>query len=114
MIKGFPPDHILLAFFGSEPRLLDPAVPRLYNQLTFVADRDGERVTGTIEPGEGQITVEWERYGEEIVGICVTKLRTLDVVTEEGASCLVAAREASSVQLRLWLDPHPRLYAAAV
>jgi hypothetical protein len=113
VITALPPEHVLLAFFGSEPRLLDPGVPWFYNQLTFIVDRKGEHVTCTIQPAEGQITVQWERHGNEVAGISVTKLRTLDVISEEGASCLVAAREADAVQIRLWLDPHVRLYVGA-
>jgi hypothetical protein len=113
VITAFSPEHVLLAFFGSEPGLLDPGLPWFYNQLTFIVEREGERVTCTIEPAEGQITVEWERHGDKVAGISVTKLRTLDVISEEGASCLVAAREPDTVQLRLWLDPHVRLYVGA-
>ena len=49
----------------------------------------------------------------KLAGINMTKLRTLDVISAEGASCLVAAREADAIQMRLWLDPHVRLYVGA-
>jgi hypothetical protein len=110
VIRALPPKDVLLTFFGSEPELLDAGVPWFYNQLTFTVARERESVTCTIRPAEGQIEVRWQRQGEEVVGASVTELRMLDVIAEEGASCLVAAREAGAVQLRLWLDPHVRSY----
>ena len=110
VIRALPPEHVLLAFFGSEPELLDAGVPWFYNQVTFIVDRQRDRLTCTIQPAYGAIQVRWQRQGEEVVGVSVTDLRTLEVIVEEGASCLVAVRDAGRVQLRLWLDPRIRVY----
>src|SRR5262245_13504914 len=41
MPNNFPADHELLAFFGSEPKVLDPNVPWVYNTLDFEVERQG-------------------------------------------------------------------------
>ena len=110
VIRALPPEHVLLTFFGSEPQLFDASAPWFYNHLTFIVDRDRDRLTCTIQPAYGAIQVGWQRQGEEVVGVSVTELRTLEVIVEEGTSCLVAARDAGRVQLRLWLDPRIRVY----
>jgi hypothetical protein len=110
VIRALPPEHVLLTFFGSEPELLDVGAPWFYNQLTFIVDRERDRLTCTIQPAYGAIQVRCERQGEEVVGVSMTELRSLDVIVEEGTSCLVAVQNAGSVQLRLWLDPHIRVY----
>jgi hypothetical protein len=112
-MRDLPPEHVLLGFFGVEPEVLDEGVPGIYNRLTYSLDRKADHVTCAIEPAEGQIEVALWRHGEEAVRVSLGELRTLDVIAEEGVSCLVAAQQANAVQLRLWLDPHVRVFVGA-
>ena len=91
----------MLGFFGVEPQVLDAGVPWFYNRLTFSLETSVDHLTCAIEPAEGHIEVAWRH-------------RTLVVTSEAGISYLLAAQEGNSVQLRLWLEPHVRVFVGAI
>lgn len=91
---------MLLGVFGVEPEVLDAGVLWLCNRLTFSLDRNADHLTCMIEPAEGQINVALCRQGQESVRVSLGELRRLDVIAEEGVSCLVAGQEANTLQVR--------------
>lgn len=104
----------MLGFFGVEPQVLDAGVPWFYNRLTFSLETSVDHLTCAIEPAEGHIEVAWRHQGEEAVRVNLDSLRTLVVTSEAGISYLLAAQEGNSVQLRLWLEPHVRVFVGAI
>jgi hypothetical protein len=64
VIREFPPEHELLAFFESEPIVLNPDTPWLYNTLEFKTVRNDIEVRCRIVSSYGKITTRLMMGGQ--------------------------------------------------
>lgn len=90
MIREFPPDHELLAFFETEPRVLDPGVPWLYNTLEFTTVRNEIEVRCRLHPSYGEITTQLLINGHELAKFELRQTETIRVIVNGPQETLVA------------------------
>ena len=112
MLERLPPDRELIEFFGAEPDVLDAGVPWLYNQVTFVTERESDRLVFTLAPAYGELKVIWSCGGADVVSAELSGLRTLEVDTLQPPSPSLIVKDGGGTQLRLWLEPRVRLFLA--
>jgi hypothetical protein len=86
----FPADHELLAFFGAEPKILDPGVPWFYNTLDFEVERHGFLVQCRLAPSYGELNLRLQFGGKETTRLHVTGLKSLVLVMNAAGEALVA------------------------
>ena len=58
----FPEEWELLSFFESEPELLDPEAPWLYNALTFRRAQADESLMCIFSPSYGDLVLRWMQH----------------------------------------------------
>ena len=80
MIREFPPDHELLAFFESEPIVLDPDAPWLYNTLESTTVRNDIEVRCRIVSSYGKIATRLMMGGQELAKFELRDAETIRVV----------------------------------
>ena len=80
VIREFPPNHELLAFFESEPMVFDPDTPWLYNTLEFTTTRDGIEVSCRIVSSYGKIATRLMMGGQELAKFELRDAETIRVV----------------------------------
>jgi hypothetical protein len=105
VIRQFPPDHELIAFFEAEPTVLDPDVPWLYNTLEFTTARDGIEVRCHIVSSYGKITTRLVMAGQELA-----KFELRDA--KKGQEVLVASFAPTKRLDNFALQLRPRVWAA--
>ena len=110
MIREFPPDHELLAFFETEPVVLDPGVPWLYNSLAFTTVRNEIEIRCRILPSYGEVTTQLMMNGHELANFELRDAETICVIVDRHQEALVAtfAQKLRLGALRL----KPRVRAA--
>ncbi|HSZ91762.1 MAG TPA: hypothetical protein VK822_20575 [Acetobacteraceae bacterium] len=104
-VLTLPEDYELIAFFEAEPELLDPAVPGLYNTLTFVSVRGGLEVCCKISPSYGHLTLRLKMAGEDLPNVdigCVDRIR---LESRNGREALLATIDRDN-DFVLQLKPH--------
>ena len=90
MPSEFPPDHELIAFFESEPTVLDPDVPWIYNTLSFTTVRSEIEVRCRISPSYGTLTTQLMMSGRELAMFEVQDAETIRVIVSGHQEALVA------------------------
>jgi hypothetical protein len=112
-MNPFPDEHELLWLFESEPELLDPEedISWYYNTLTFRTTRGSDTITCTILPSHTDLEIWWERDGEEIVHLPVSRVAELFVRKEQDREYLEARfpEDMGLHPLRLTLKPFIRI-----
>ena len=103
----FPEDAELRELFGTDPVLLDPALPWRLNVLSFEAAAGADRVECVIEPVYHTVTLRWSREGRELVFLDLTRVRGLQVDRYRGRVSLLALFEEQAAlrSMRLQLSP---------
>jgi hypothetical protein len=108
MHNNFPADHELLAFFGAEPRVLDPNVPWFYNTLDFEVVREGFVVQCKLAPAYGHIEVRLHLAGTELTRLNLRSFKSLRLYMNAEEEILVATfdRGQGEETFGLMLKPH--------
>jgi hypothetical protein len=79
----------LLTLFGSEPALLDPGVPWIYNRATYRIERDGYRISLEIKPSYRELKVSVESNGRSVSQALLSPFADLRVEMDEQAELLI-------------------------
>jgi hypothetical protein len=110
MIREFPPDHELLALFETEPMVLDPGLPWLYNLLEFTTVRNEVEVRCRIHPSYGEVTTQLTMNGHELARFELRDAETIRVIVDGRQEALVAtfAPKLSLDDFVLQLKPRVR------
>jgi hypothetical protein len=103
----FPADHELLAFFGADPKILDPNVPWFYNTLHFEVKREGIVVQCRLVPACGDIDVRLHVGGTELARLNLRSFEALRIYMTTEEEILVATfdREYAKETFSLMLKP---------
>jgi hypothetical protein len=104
--NNFPADHELLAFFGVEPKILDPNVPWLYNTLDFEVERQGFVVQCRLADGDIDARLH---FGEmELARFELQCFNSLRLYVKAEGEILVATfdRGQGEETFSLMLKPH--------
>ncbi|MGO9483447.1 MAG: hypothetical protein ACLPX9_02520 [Rhodomicrobium sp.] len=112
MIREFPPDYELVAFFEAEPVVLDPEAPWVYNTLDFQTVRNGIEVRCRIAPSYGELTVRLMLEGEELAKYELCGAETFRLVMEKGREVLAVAFAPEKLLDNFALQLKPRVWAA--
>ncbi|HLS47073.1 MAG TPA: hypothetical protein VK012_01050 [Gemmatimonadales bacterium] len=106
-MRPFPDDAELREFFGSEPAVLDPAVPWDSNVLSFESMMGSDVLECVIEPAWHTLAVRWVRDGRELVYLDLERVTGLEVDRYRGRDSLVVRFEPalSRGQVRIQLRP---------
>jgi hypothetical protein len=104
---AFPADHELLAFFGADPKILDPNVPWFYNTLHFEVKREGIVVQCRLVPACGEIDVRLHVGGTELARLNLRSFKALRLYMTAEEEILVATfdREHTEESFSLMLKP---------
>ena len=108
----FPPDHELLAFFESEPTVLDPGVPWSYNTLEFTTVRNEIEVRCRIVPSYGKITTQLMVGGQELAKFELRDAETIRIIVNDRREALVATFGPGRLLDNFALQLKPRVWAA--
>jgi hypothetical protein len=96
----------LVGFFESEPEILDPDVPWIYNTLDFETERQGILVRCRIAPSYGDIVVRLEfSGGVELTRVEVSAFNNIRLVASPQGEVLIASSDHGSSMLCLMLKP---------
>ena len=112
MIREFPPDHELLAFFESEPTVLTPGDPWIYNTLEFTTVRAEITVCCRLVPSYGKITTLFIRDGYEQARFELCDSETIRIITGPQQDVLVATFAPQKRLDNFALQLKPRVWAA--
>jgi hypothetical protein len=112
VIRQFPPDHELIAFFEAEPTVLDPDVPWLYNTLDFTTVRDAIEVRCHIVSSYGRIATRLVLAGQELAKFELRDAESIRIVMEKGQEVLVASFAPTKRLDNFALQLRPRVWAA--
>lgn len=111
MIEDFPENHELIWLFESEPEVLDPQEPWIFNTITFRTQRKGLEVMCSVLPSYGDLSLRLFLQETEIVAVDLFSIRRISIRKEKGREALVAEfGEASDFKtFELQLKPHVHL-----
>ena len=112
MIREFPPDYELLAFFEAEPTVLDVGAPWIYNTLDFTTTRDGIEVQCRFVSSYGKLTTRLLVGGIELAKFELSDAETFRLVIDKGRETLVATFPPSLRLDNFALQLKPRVWAA--
>jgi hypothetical protein len=114
-MKAKPPDALeLLAFFETEPTLLDPGAPWIHNTATYETEHDGYSVRFEISPSYSTLKVTVAAAGREVAQAEVTAFTSLEISTDRGKETLIARfGESAASALFLSVRPNVRLSVVA-
>jgi hypothetical protein len=112
MIREFPPDHELLAFFETEPVVLDPDAPWLYNTLEFTTVRNDVEIRCRIVPSYGKVTTQLMVRGQELVKFELRDAETIRLIVNGRQEALVATFAPKLRLDNFALQLKPRVWAA--
>ena len=105
-MEPFPEKWELLSLFETEPTILAPGVPWVYNNLTFETTRGSDRILCLIEPGYECLNFTWWHNQTKHLALELHWVSGLTVVTGGGNDYLVATfRDQHLSQLRLQIRP---------
>jgi hypothetical protein len=92
----------LLAYFGVEPRLLDPGVPWCYNDAVYRVEIDGYAVSFAIAPAYQDVRIIVERGERRLFEFNSVRVRDVRVIDEPGVDAAeVIMTEQSWLRLQL-------------
>jgi len=112
MIREFPANHELIAFFESEPVVLDPDAPWLYNTLDFRTVRSGIEIGCRIVSSYGEITTRLMRAGQELAKFELRDAETIRLSMNEHQEVLVASFAPKLRLDNFALQLKPRVWVA--
>jgi hypothetical protein len=112
VIREFPPDHELLAFFDSEPVVLSPDDPWFYNTLEFTTVREEIRVRCRLIPSYGKITTQLMMNGHELAKFELRDVETIRIIVNARQEALVATFAPALRLDNFALQLKPRVWAA--
>ncbi|MDR3529431.1 MAG: hypothetical protein P4L90_02570 [Rhodopila sp.] len=112
MIREFPPDYELLAFFEAEPTVLDAGVPWIYNTLDFTTTRGGIEVQCRFVLSYGNLTTRLLVGGVELAKFELCNVETFRLVMDKGRETLVATFPPSLRLDNFALQLKPRVWTA--
>ncbi len=112
MIREFPPDNELIAFFEADPVVLVPGIPWFYNTLQFQTLRNGVEVQCDIVPSEGALIVRLMLDGRELAKYELHGAEAFRLVMDKGREVLVASFAPGSRLDNFALQLKPRVWAA--
>lgn len=69
MISQFPDNWELINFFESEPEVLDPGSPWLFNTLEFRYRNRDERILARIRPSYGEFNFKYYRADDAVIDL---------------------------------------------
>lgn len=90
VIRAFPPDHELLAFFESEPTVLTPGDPWVYNTLEFTTVRAEITIRCRLVLSYGEITTLFMVNGHELAKFELRDAESIRIITSAQQEALVA------------------------
>ena len=103
----FPEEWELLAFFESEPVILDPGIPWRYNELRFETRRGGDTFHCVIVGDYGRIKFQWWYRDELRVDLNLNWVRGMTIANGGGRDAMTLSfRDAYLLDLELQLRPH--------
>jgi hypothetical protein len=94
----------LLACFGVEPQLVEPADPWCYNEATYVVEIESYVVSFAVAPAYRDVRITVTRGGRRLFDSSATGVRDVRVIDEPGVDA-VEVLLAERSWLRLWLRP---------
>ena len=112
MIRGFPSDYELIAFFEAEPSVLDPDTPWLYNTLDFTTTRTGIEVQCRIVPSYGQLTARLILAGAELAKFELRDAEAFSLAMGNGREILVVSFAPKLRLDKFALQLKPNVWAA--
>jgi hypothetical protein len=112
VIREFPPEHELLAFFETEPIVLHPDTPWLYNTLEFTTVRNDIEVRCRIVSSYGKVTTRLMMAGQELAKFELRDAETIRVVVNERQEALVVGFAPKLRLDNFALQLTPRVWAA--
>ncbi len=112
MIREYPEDYELIAFFEAEPTVLDAGAPWIYNTLDFVTTRDGIEVQCRFSLSYGELTTRLLVGGAELAKFELRDAATFRLVMEKGREALYVTFPPSLLLDDFVLQMKPRVCAA--
>jgi|SRR6185437_1619607 len=112
VIREFPPEHELIAFFEAEPTVLDAEVPWIYNTLDFATKRSDIDVRCQIVPSYGEITIRFILAGDEIAKFEIRDAEAFRLVMNKDQEALVVSFPPHLRLDNFALQLKPRVWAA--
>ena len=112
MLRAFPRDHELVGFFESEPAILDPGVPWIYNTLTFETVRGGIHVRCTMSPSYRSLALRLTIDGVELIEAAVGNVSSVRLEERGGQERLCATLQTRDGEGSLMLQLKPRVHLA--
>jgi hypothetical protein len=106
----FPADHELLAFFETEPKVLDPNVPWFYNTLAFEVEPGGFEVHCRLSPAYGDIDVRLHLDGTELARVSFQSFKSLKLYIKAEGKVLVATFDRGQREETFGLMLKPRVW----
>jgi hypothetical protein len=88
-VLSLPEEFELISFFESEPKLADPKIPWVYNNLKFETQRGSDRLLCEIEPAYGEMKIHWERDGVMLANLELNNLSALTVHIAKGNEYMI-------------------------
>jgi hypothetical protein len=112
MIREFPADYELIAFFEAEPTVLDPGADWIYNTLEFATTRDGIEVQCRVNLSYGELTTRLLVGGAEVAKFELRDAAGFRLVMEKGREALYVTFPPSLLLHDFVLQLKPRVRAA--
>ena len=112
MIREFPADHELVAFFEEEPTVRDQGIPWLYNTLDFATTRHEIEVHCRFVPSYGKLTARVTIEGAELATYELRGVEAFRLVIDSGRETLVAMFPPALKLDNFALQLKPRVWAA--
>lgn len=111
-VTELPAEYELISLFESEPHLLDPELPWVYNTITFELTRGHDEVTVIIDPGMERVHIRWSRSGEEVLDVMAEGVARISAEEEPNRETLVLHfhEDLHRDDLRLRVKPEIHLY----
>jgi hypothetical protein len=101
----FPEQWELISLFESEPTLMDPGVPWIYNHVTFVLDRAGERIECMIHEADQEVAFRWLVGGRTVVQLELTDVVGLEVSHGDNTEGLTVTTSDAGRLLYIQISP---------
>jgi hypothetical protein len=106
-VEPFPEPWELISLFESEPTLLDPEVPWVYNSVTFMRERAGERIECTIHQADHEFAFSWTVDSRTVIRLDLNTVVGIEVrQTKASAGLAITTSDAHLGPLQIQISPH--------
>ncbi len=103
---SIPEEHELIAFFETEPTLLDADQPWHYNTLTFEFQSAEEKVTVHLSPAYGDLEIYWTQKNELRLNWRLYDLKEIVIDKTDQKECMRIIPNAENMtETLLFLKP---------